>query len=212
MSDNILKCEVRDPKSSVRSEQALGVVFGLDFLSTPVSFKLADFYRIVTKKGKVFDIELEGKEYVVNVKEVQKNFARNAIHHVSFHKLDKSKKTVVHVPIRIVGDSQGKREGGVLLTVHDKLPVEALPSNIPEFIEVDVSKIGINESVTASDVTLPANVSMALHEAEIPEEYILTICKPPAKMEEPEVKEETDVEQSTEDTEDVAVVEQAKIA
>jgi large subunit ribosomal protein L25 len=66
----------------------------------------------------------------------------------------------VNVELRFVGKALGVGEGGVFSAARRDVEIECLPTEIPEFFEVDVSNIGLNQSMHVSDVNFPSNVKL----------------------------------------------------
>jgi large subunit ribosomal protein L25 len=79
------------------------------------------------------------------------------------------------------------KEGGVLEQVHRELGIEALPTDIPERVTVDVSGMGINAVMHLSEVSAPQGVTFL----DDPEETIIATITVPTEVEEPEIEEET---------------------
>jgi large subunit ribosomal protein L25 len=70
------------------------------------------------------------------------------------------------VPLHFKGDDvcpAVKTGGGVVNHITNELDVECLPANLPEFIEVDLSKMEVGQTIHAKDITLPAGVNLILH-------------------------------------------------
>lgn len=80
--------------------------------------------------------------------------------HLDFYALDMSKAVRVNVELRFTGKALGVGEGGVFNTVRRDVEVECLPTAIPEFFEVDVTNLGLNQSMHVSDVTFPSGVKL----------------------------------------------------
>ncbi len=77
--------------------------------------------------------------------------------HADFYRVNMERKINVTVPILLKGDSRGvKQDGGVLDFVHREIEVEVLPANIPDSIEVDISDLGIGDSVHVRDLAANA--------------------------------------------------------
>ena len=83
-------------------------------------------------------------------------------------------KLTVKVPVRIMGKAEGVKSGGILEEILREIEIECLPADIPNYIEVDVSNLGIGDSIHIGDLTLSENVTV-LHE---PDETIVTILSP----------------------------------
>jgi large subunit ribosomal protein L25 len=89
----------------------------------------------------------------VLVKNVQLDPISNHPLHADFYRVNMDRKITVTVPVVLRGESRGvKQDGGVLDFVHREIEVEVLPANIPDKIEVDVTDLGIGDSVHVRDV------------------------------------------------------------
>jgi large subunit ribosomal protein L25 len=81
--------------------------------------------------------------------------------HADFYRIAMDVAIRVTVPIHVVGEARGvKVDGGILELVVREIAVECLPGDIPERIDVDVSDLGINQSLRVSDVPAPAKVKV----------------------------------------------------
>ncbi len=80
--------------------------------------------------------------------------------HLDFFAPDMSKAVRVNVELRFTGKSLGVAEGGVFSAARRDVEIECLPTEIPEFFEVDISGIGLNQSMHVSDVNFPSNVKL----------------------------------------------------
>ncbi|ATA73017.1 MULTISPECIES: 50S ribosomal protein L25/general stress protein Ctc [Capnocytophaga] len=84
-------------------------------------------------------IELEGKTYSAILQDIQFDPVTDKILHIDFYQLHENKEITIEVPIQITGTSPGVMAGGVLRVVNRKLKVKALPSKLPDFVNVDIS-------------------------------------------------------------------------
>lgn len=145
----ILQAQVRNLFGrKVKKLRSAGIlpanVYGTQFKSQSISVNLKDFIRIykIAKETGVIYLTIDNQELPVLIEDIQKHPINNLILHVVFRKIDLTKKIEKNVPIKIIGESSAVKElGGVLLTQLDSLLVEALPQNIPQFIEVDISSL-----------------------------------------------------------------------
>lgn len=104
------------------------------------------------------DSKLNGK--IALIKTVQVNPLSRRPEHVDFFALDLNKAVRVSIEIKIEGKPIGLSEGGLLNIVMRSVEVECLPTAIPEFITLDVSNLGVGESLHASELTMPAGVKL----------------------------------------------------
>ncbi len=104
------------------------------------------------------DSKLNGK--VALIKSVQVNPLSRRPEHVDFFALDMNKAVRVSVEIKIEGKAIGLAEGGLLNIVMRSVEIECLPTAIPDFLTLDVSNLGVGDSLHASELTMPAGVKL----------------------------------------------------
>ena len=133
-----------------------------------------------------------GAEQVI-LREVQMHPHRPLVMHVDFQRVKATEKLHMNVPLHFEGadDAPGvKVDGGILSYLVTEFDITCLPKDLPEYIAVDVSNLGINDSIHLSSVTLPEGVEFtatAVHEGDDPTVATIT---PPKIIEEQEVVEE----------------------
>ena len=119
------------------------------------------FMRIMHSKSglnTLITLKLQGAtDTRVLVKNVQVDPVTHHPLHADLYRVNMDRKITVTVPILLKGDSRGvKQDGGVLDFVHREIEVETLPANIPDSIEVDVTDLGIGDSVHVRDLAANA--------------------------------------------------------
>jgi len=97
---------------------------------------------------------------VALVKEAQYHPVTGAVLHADFYEVDMAAKLRVRVPLHFTGKAVGVALGGILQPVQRDVEVECLPSDIPEFINVDVSTLEIHDAIHVSQLQAPAGVSV----------------------------------------------------
>lgn len=122
-----------------------------------------------------------GKQSVM-VSEVQRDTMNRQVLHVDFHQINMNENVTANVRIQVEGDSQGVREGGVLQLLEHELEVQCLPNNIPDSLTLDISTLGIGESLLVSDLKLPSGVELVADA----EQVIVTILAPQKELTEEE--------------------------
>lgn len=144
----------------------------------------------------LFDLKLGDKPEPVVVKEQQRHPVRGHLLHIDFQTVDLDVKIQSEVTIELLGvdDSPGVKEGGVLEHITHSVNVEALPTDIPESIAVDVSGMVIGDTMQLEAVVAPEGVEWALGEGIEAEEVTIATLNPPRVEEEPDtVEEETEL-------------------
>jgi large subunit ribosomal protein L25 len=114
--------------------------------------------------------------------------------HVDFYEIDLTKPVEINVPLHFVGKAKGLSEGGIVSPVVREIGVSCLPTAIPEFIEVDVSALGVGDSLHLDDITLPSGIEKLSTDnftvvtcTFIKEEVAAPAADPAAPVAEPEV-------------------------
>jgi large subunit ribosomal protein L25 len=133
-----------------------GNVFGTDFKSQSLNANLREFvniYKVARETGIVY-LELDGKEIPVLIRDLHRHPVSGILLHVDFRKIDLKKKIATEVPVKAVGVSEAvSQKGGVLLTLSESLMVEALPQDIPQQIDVDISVLKeIGQEIKVADL------------------------------------------------------------
>jgi len=120
------------------------VLYGGD---TPVHFSAKElaFSKIVyTPNAHTVVIALEnGETYNAVMQDIQFHPVTDRILHVDFYQLFEDKPVTMDIPVRLIGNSPGVKNGGRLLFRKRKLAIKALPSKLPDFFNVDISKLKI---------------------------------------------------------------------
>ena len=171
-----------------------GVVYGEGGDARPFQVAERDVRNLIAEGQALFDVEIEGQSAVpVVVKEQQHHPVRGSIQHLDLMqvKLDEAIQAEVAIELEGVDDAPGVKGGGVLEHVTREITIEALPTEIPDNICIDVSGMEVNETLQLSAVAVPDGVKFV---ADDPEEITIVTLSPP-RVEEvaPEVEEETEV-------------------
>src|SRR5512145_262213 len=97
----------------------------------------------------------EAKESYAVLKDFQTNPVTDRVIHVDFYEVALGQKFRIEVPLRVRGKAAGIELGGILEQVVRSLEVECTPDSVPEFLEVDVSALGVGDALHLSDVVFP---------------------------------------------------------
>lgn len=174
-----LKAQVRDTKGkgAARKMRSSGripaVAYGHGDASRSLSIDAHELDLLLARinpENTIIDLDVEGAESSpALIRDIQHHPSRPYILHVDFFQIHAGEKITVEVPIRLEGTPVGvANEGGILQEVLRELSVECLPKDIPSSITIDVSELGMGDSIHVSSVTL--------QDAEIQNEPELVIC------------------------------------
>ncbi|MGB9641905.1 MAG: 50S ribosomal protein L25 [Candidatus Ratteibacteria bacterium] len=137
--------------------------------------------RHVTSHSVMADLEIEhdGEKDILKtiVKEVQTNPITGEILHIDFYHIGKNQPVHLSVPIRLVGECPGIKEGGIMEHDLREIEVEGLPDALPEAIELDVSNLKIGESIYVRDIKFPEGIKPLVDS----EHVVVTILVPKAE-------------------------------
>ncbi len=137
-------------------------VYGKKMKSVSVAVLSDDFSKVYKEAGEtgLIDLALDGEIRPVLVDNVQIDPVTSQTLHIEFHQVDLKEKVTAQVPLEIAGESSAVTQKlGVLLSVLDEVEVEALPTDLPEHITIDVSKLAqVNDEIKVSDLKAPHGV------------------------------------------------------
>ncbi len=130
-------------------EQGLvpGVLYGKDEV-THLAVPFSDIRPFVyTPNVFLIDLEIDGEVYKAMIQDVQWHPVEEQILHIDFLKIEEDKPMKIGVPVKLVGTAKGIKAGGKLKINMRKLRVKALAANLPDAIEIDVTKLAIGDSI-----------------------------------------------------------------
>ncbi len=140
-----------------------GNIYGHEFKSTSVQTPLADFKKVFEEAGEttLVDLALGEQTIPVLIHNIHTDFRNNFLH-ADFYKVNLKEKVKAMIPIELLGEAKAVIDKiGLLMHVLNELEVEALPTDLPEKIEVDVSPLSqIDEQITVADLKLPPSVEV----------------------------------------------------
>ncbi|MBI2486018.1 MAG: 50S ribosomal protein L25 [Deltaproteobacteria bacterium] len=183
----------------VRKEGAIpAILYGKETGPIPIAVNLVDFKKALsTEAGENTLLELHIKRDTEEItklallRDIQFDYLTSRPIHFDFQEVLMKEKLTVKVPVKIVGKAYGvKDEHGILEEILREIEIECLPSDIPNSFEVDVTQLGIGDSIHVSDLAVSENITI-LHD---PDETIITIISPTVeKVEEAQVPAEAEI-------------------
>lgn len=130
------------------------VLYGND---EPIHFyaEAGDFRDLIyTPKVYLIDVDIDGTAYKAIMQDVQFHPVEEQILHVDFLLITDDKPVKIEVPIKVEGYAKGMRSGGKLKTNLRRLKVKALAKDLPDFIKIDITKLGLGDSVKVGQLEL----------------------------------------------------------
>lgn len=160
------------------------VVYGSDGESISTQSSTVEATKIAHVAGKhsPIDLVINGKKHLAIIKSIDMDPIKHTLRHIAFHTISRKEKIVTEVPIVLVGlgESAAERAGLIILQAIEHLEIKALPSNLPEAIEMSVVDLATEEDkLIVGDVKLPEGVEFADHEQDL-ELVIANVYEPSA--------------------------------
>ncbi len=181
---NTKKRDVKEDLEEIRESGFMPAVFyGKKAPSTPISINKVEFLKVWKQAGESAVVSLSGDDTKVDalIQEVLLDPVTGEPKHADFYVFDKDKKIEISIPLEFVGVAPGVKDlGGLLVKVMYEIKIEALPQDLPQQIEVDIS--GLTEfgsQIHASDIVLPKGVTLL----EQPEEVVVLVDAPKEEVE-----------------------------
>jgi large subunit ribosomal protein L25 len=151
-----------------------GILYGGK--ADPVNIELDQndlFHQLRDEKfhASILTLALDGAKQQVLLRAVNMHPWKAEVQHIDFQRVAADEKIHIKVPLHFVNAEKSpaiKEQGGLITHVLNDIEIRCLPSDLPEFVEVDLSKISIGHSIHVRDVALPKGVELALRGNENP--------------------------------------------
>ena len=181
--ETTLKAEPRDDagKGAARRLRATGrvpaILYGHGVPATKISVSALDLLHVFHHSGgtsTLVDLSVNGDEYLTIAREIQRDLIHDRFIHVDFMAVRRDEKIVVHVEVHEIGESVGVHSGGVVEHHLREIELQSLPANVPQRIEVDISRLRIGDSYRVGDLTPPDGVEFLTD----PDTMVIAVVEP----------------------------------
>jgi len=111
----------------------------------------------------IISLKVGEEKQAAILKDVQRHPYKNAVLHIDFQRVEENEKIRISIPLHFKGEAIApgvKSQGGMVSHMRSEIEVSCLPKDLPEFIEVDISGLSLNESIHLSQLKLPPNVQL----------------------------------------------------
>jgi large subunit ribosomal protein L25 len=142
-----------NPRALRRQGLIPGVVYGRG-IHRLIQVQQGELERLlgqITRSSRI-KLALDGEEWEAFIKEIQYHPLTDRVIHVDFYLPSPEQEVTLEIPLLLRGDPQGRRLGGVLRRLQTAIRVRGLPERIPEKLEVDVSGLGLGETLRVRDL------------------------------------------------------------
>jgi large subunit ribosomal protein L25 len=133
----------------------------------------------------ILNLKVGDQTQAAILKDVQRHPFKNAVVHVDFQRVEENEKIRISIPLHFTGAAVSpgvKSQGGIVSHMRTEAEITCLPKDLPEFIEVDISGLSLNESIHLSQLKIPAGVTLV----ELAKEDAAVVAIHSPRAEEPE--------------------------
>jgi len=171
-----------------RADKVLGVVYGGDEAAAAITLEERVVKKAIQNESffsQLLDLKINGKTQKVVLRDLQRHPYKPTVLHMDFLRVKATDKISMTIPLHFIGteESPGIKEGGVLNHLINEVEVKCQAGNIPEFIEVDVTNLEMDQSILMSDLKIPSGSELTMLDDEH-NPSIASIHKPRAVVEE----------------------------
>lgn len=165
-----------------------GIVYGYQAETTPLTVAEIDLIKTLRESGRngVINLELDGKTYNVVLSDYQMDALKGNFKHVDFLAINMSDELEIAVAVHTEGEAAGEKEGGIVNQPNREVHIKVKPSEIPDSIEVDVSKLEIGDHLSVGDIR-----DTVSYEILDEDDFLLVSVTAPRTQEEMDELEET---------------------
>jgi len=161
------------------------IIYGAGKEATPISIWHNELKKALENEAffsHILTIDLDGKKESVIMKDLQRHPYKLLLTHADFQRVEKDHEIFVHVPLHLLNEDSApaiKTFGGVAFRLMTEVEVACLPQNLPEFIEIDMADVEMDQIVHMSDLKLPKGVRIpALQHDDEHDQPVVSVSKP----------------------------------
>jgi large subunit ribosomal protein L25 len=137
------------------------VVYGLGTDSVSITVPSRELQHILAGESganTLITLDVDGESVLTLARQIHRHPTRGELVHVDFIRISRDTEVSAEIPVHLLGEPTGVRDGGLLEQLLFNLTVEALPGNIPVAIEIDVAALAIGDQLRVEDLPLPEGV------------------------------------------------------
>lgn len=147
----------KGPARRARAEGRIpGVVYGHGMEPLAIEVDRREFVQALhTDAGLnvLLDMDVEGTNLLTLTKELQRDPVKGTVLHADFIQIDRNEEVQVEVPVHLIGTAVGAEEGGVLQQLRSSLHIKCVVTQVPQFLEADISALNIGDALRISDIS-----------------------------------------------------------
>ena len=155
-----------------------------------IAIEKSVLFQAMQSGQRIFEITQSGESQYTMMKEIQYHPVTDEVIHIDLMRVRRSEKMTISVPLVLVGEAIGVKEGGVMSQSLNQIEISCFPTDVPENIELDIEDLELNAAKSVADLKIDNEDIEIVSDASL---NIVSIT-PPAAEEEPVVEEELDGE------------------
>ena len=160
MSSSYYKLEISNRidigTKGAKKERRKGLVPGVLYYSGEealnISIKKSNLLRAMNSGQRIFEISQDGENQYTMLKQVQYHPVTDDVIHIDLMRVRRSEKMNISVPIHLVGESKGVKEGGILTQSLTQVEISCYPTDVPEQIELNIDQLELNSGLSVRDI------------------------------------------------------------
>ena len=189
MSSSYYKLEISNRidtgTKGAKKDRKRGLVPGVLYYSgeeaTNISIKKSNLLRAMNSGQRIFEISQDGENQYTMLKEVQYHPVTDDVIHIDLMRVRRSEKMNISVPIHLVGESKGVKEGGILTQSLTQVEISCYPTDVPEQIELNIDQLELNSGLSVGDIDIGSEDIEVISDSSL---NIVSIMAPVSEKEE----------------------------
>jgi large subunit ribosomal protein L25 len=151
------------PSGRLRREGKVpAVVYGLGSEAVPITVGSRELQHILAGEAganSLITLDVDGQSVLTLARQIHRHPTKGMLVHVDFVRIDRDVAVSAEIPIHLIGEAEGVKDGGLLEQLLFHLTIQAMPGNIPVSIEIDVEALAIGDQLRVEDISLPEGVA-----------------------------------------------------
>jgi large subunit ribosomal protein L25 len=173
------------------SDEVPAIIYGAHKPVQNISLKHNDIMKALQHESffaSVLALVVNGKKEKAVLKDVQRHPYKPRVLHVDFQRIDENEKLIMHIPLHFLNEEEAvgvKRGGGIVSKQSTDIEIKCLPSALPEYIEIDLLDLDVDQAIHLRQIKLPKGVELAhaIHD-DAHDHAVVSIIVPRAVVEE----------------------------
>jgi len=158
-----------------------GVLYYSGEQAISISIERSTLLRAMNSGQRIFEISQDGDSQYTMLKQVQYHPVTDEVIHIDLMRVRRSEKMNISVPIHLVGESKGVKEGGILTQSLTQLEISCYPTDVPEQIELNIDQLELNSGLSVGDIETGSEDIEVISDASL---NIVSIMAPVSQKEE----------------------------